>query len=180
VILGPEKEQPQLARAQLPFEHLSFEEVLQSVEFPNLDNHHNEDDPFAPMVAGNEVQRMLDWLREKKKVRKIIRLNVRDSLHHPHSEEVIETAIAPFDIESLDWKRLDLSIDSIFLAAPNVRELRLYSSGSQAALRHWIGSEGVRKLKEVSLVPYGGFSPILESSLMYGTATSSKDLLSSS
>src|SRR5271154_5602578 len=83
-ILGSGKEPSQPGRIQSPFEYLEFEKILRSVEFPNLDERHGEAESFGQVIAGNEVPRILDWLREKKKVNKIIMLNVRDSVYHPH------------------------------------------------------------------------------------------------
>lgn len=148
-MLDSRKGPSQPRRDYSPFECLEFEKTLQSVEFPSLEERHAEAEIFGRTIARNEVARVLGWLRKEKSVEKIITLNVRDSIYHPHSEEIIEQALSHFDIERLNWRRLDLSVDSISCAAPNVRELHLYSSGSQAALRHWIGNDGVRKLKKV-------------------------------
>lgn len=98
------------------------------------------------------VTKVLDWLFRIKEVRNIYHLHVPDSLDNPHPEEVVEKAFKPFRIEVLDWRRVDLSIDSIMDSAPTVRELHLYSSGNKAALSHWFGTQGVRKLTKVKLI----------------------------
>ncbi len=139
---GPEHQNPQ--RFQF-----SFESILRSVDFPDLGK-----ELFPPpehrtvSAMRNEVQQVLDWLR-KKEVKKIIGLSVKDSFYDPHSEETIEQAIADLDIEVLNWKRLDLSIDSIYDSAKNVRELYLYCSGSKTAIKHWIGDNGIQRLEKV-------------------------------
>lgn len=128
----------------------SFENILRSVDFPDLGK-----EPFLPSehrtvsAMRNEVQQVLNWLRTKKDVKKIIGLSVKDSFYDPHSEETIEQAIADLDIEVLNWKRLDLSIDSIYDSARNVRELHLYCSGSKTAIMHWIGDSGIQRLERV-------------------------------
>jgi hypothetical protein len=127
-----------------------FESILRSVDFPDLGK-----EPLPPSehrtvsAMRNEVQQVLNWLRTRKDVQKIMGLSVKDSFYDPHSEETIEQAIAGLDIEILNWKRLDLSIDTIFDSAKNVRELYLYCSGSKTAIRHWIGDTGVRRLEKV-------------------------------
>jgi hypothetical protein len=64
--------------------------------------------------AGERKQKViLDWLRKSRNVEKIFHLSVTDSLHEPHSEETIEEAVKHFDIEILDWRRIDLSIRTI-------------------------------------------------------------------
>lgn len=101
-----------------------------------------------------EVLRVMRWLYEVKRVRKIYQLVVPDYFEDPHTEETIEAAIASFEIEILDWRRLDLAVDSINKGAPKVRTLHLYSSGNQAALSHWFGPEGIVLLHQV-------FDPVL-------------------
>jgi hypothetical protein len=97
-----------------------------------------------------EVKHVLDWLYQGRQVRKIIELKVPDSLHDPHTEETIIQSIKPFEIEKLDWKRLDLSIDCVCEAAENVEHLYLYGSGNMAVTSHWTGNEGVCRLKKVN------------------------------
>jgi hypothetical protein len=100
------------------------------------------------MVYRQEVNDILKWLRLRN-VSRILALKVMDSFHNPHTEETIENSVEPFDVETLDWRRLDLSIECIQKAAKNVKKLNLYSSGSRAALSHWTGSEGLGLLSEV-------------------------------
>ena len=109
------------------------------------------------LVSGrrDEVSKVLIWLKDVKdggikNVRKIYHLVVPDYLDDPHTEEAIEEAIKPFKVEVFDWRRLDLSIDSVEAGAPTVRHLSLYSSGNKAALSHWFGPDGIRKLTQVT------------------------------
>lgn len=82
-------------------------------------------------------------------VRRILSLQVIDSFHSPHTEETIESAVKPYNVQTLDWRRLDLSVDSALEAAENVETLSLYGSGNWAVLSHWTGSDGVGRLPKV-------------------------------
>lgn len=137
-------------RVILPFQRLIFEETLLSVDFPSLDKHGTNTGPLPSAAVRNEVHLVLKWLQESKGVKKLIKLTVSDSKINPHPEEAMEAAIKHLDVEHLDWRRLDLSIDTILEAAENVRELHLYSSGSRAVIGHWLGEDGVRRLSKAS------------------------------
>ena len=128
-----------------PFE-IEFESTLKYVELPAFEISKTES--FNARVEAYEI---LQWLKNKNHggVTKILELKVNDALHDPHSEEIIEEAIKDFDIETLNWKRTDLSINTVQKAAPNVRKLHLYSSGNWVSLSHWLGPEGVIMLKKV-------------------------------
>jgi hypothetical protein len=109
-------------------------------------NHSQSDD----IGFRDEAHSVLKWLKDRKGVRKIIEVQIADSQYHPHSEQVIEESLEGFDVEILNWKRADLSVDSISLAAPNVKKLYLYSNGSKASIGHWASSDGVGRLEKVS------------------------------
>ena len=157
--------------------NIVFESMLQYLGFPDFD--HMEDEPVhAALLTQSVLQernakylrwqdeppqetrtsrtmrrdyvaKVLAWLHDIKKVTNICHLYVPDSLDNPHPEEIIEKAIKPFQIEVLNWRRVDLSVDSIVDGAPNVRELYLYSTGNKAALSHWFGDQGLRRLDKV-------------------------------
>ncbi|KAF5129904.1 hypothetical protein E5D57_006237 [Metarhizium anisopliae] len=99
----------------------------------------------------SEVEEILDWLRNKNGVTGIHELRVSDSLYIPHSEEVIEKCLTGFDIEVLDWKRVDLSIEPLFsgsrLVCPNLKKLTLYASG-WIALQYWTSQEVQKSLRK--------------------------------
>jgi hypothetical protein len=102
---------------------------------------------------------IFDWLWEKG-VTKIIKViaedNVDDDSSIAHSDEVIEEALRRFDVEVWDWRKMDISIDTIATAAKNVRVVHLYSSGNKAILRGWSDSDGLAVLEKVRK---GGWSP---------------------
>jgi hypothetical protein len=72
-----------------------------------------------------------------KGVKRIIRVIVDDTVEPSHSDEAIERAFAGLHVEVCDWRKIDLSILSIFKAAPDVREITLYWSGNVVVLRGW-------------------------------------------
>jgi hypothetical protein len=90
-----------------------------------------------------------------KGVKKILKVIVEDDKGNPHSDDIIEKALSPFDIEEWDWKKFDLCSDTIYNAAPNLREVSLYSSGNNAVLRSWSAPDGLAKFTDVSsrLIP---------------------------
>jgi hypothetical protein len=94
------------------------------------------------------------WLQEKKKVKKILKVVVDDK-NHPHRDEDIEGVLGPergpanlksFDVEILDWRKFDICPVVIQNAAPNVRELHLQWSGKNSVLRGWSDDDGLPKL----------------------------------
>ena len=101
-----------------------------------------------------EVLLVLYWLKHIKGVERIHDLRVRDSLYHPHQEETIARLKDYYSVDILDWKRPDISIDTVKQAAEQVKDLHLYGTG-WASLSHWTGCEGVGagKLPSVSSDP---------------------------
>ena len=140
-------------------EEYSSQNDLRSKSLRRIEDFNNLDLPSKDELQGSnltpksgrrdEVSKVLRWLYDIKGVRKIYQLVVPDYFVDPHTEETIENAIKPFEVETLDWRRLDLGIDSIQASAPEVRRLHLYSSGNRAALSHWYSSEGIKTLKQV-------------------------------
>ncbi len=89
-----------------------------------------------------EARDILKWLKRSRGVNGIYQLSIRDSPYLPHSEDRISESLEGFDIESLDWKRADLSIDLIADHCPNLKILHLYA-GSWASLSYWISKDGL-------------------------------------
>lgn len=137
--------------------HLKFEEVLRYADFPSLDL-----PPWDTPVETihKEIFDALNWLRKKKKVRKIMALKVLDRMYCPHDEKGIAIRTRRFEVEKLDWRYLDMAIS--YLTDPELdesperlTELHLYSSGKRAAVDHWMGPNGVRVLRKVCVSDYG-------------------------
>lgn len=74
-----------------------------------------------------------------------------DDDHAPHGDDAIETALKPFDVEVFDWRKLDLSSETIRDSVPNVTEVVLYSRANRAVLRGWSASDGLVRLSKVRL-----------------------------
>jgi hypothetical protein len=105
------------------------------------------DKEYLQVTGRAEVFLILKWLRDKN-VQTVCELHVRDSVHHPHSEEDMATLGKYFSgLEVLDWRRMDVSLETVMQAAPNLKTLHLYASG-WPALSYWTGPEGVGMLAE--------------------------------
>ena len=140
------------------FERLKFENILQYVQIPwypfstkakvraSTFVQENEEDG-----AGRKDFRLIFKLLREHNVQKIIKLIVNDDDETPHSDEILEE-LRDFEIEVLDWKKVDLCSYVIKNGAPGVRKLFLYSSGSNAVLRSWSGSDGLKELEQVSIL----------------------------
>jgi hypothetical protein len=123
-----------------------FESVLKYVAIPLFGNGNL-------LNRRMEAASILTWLRDCKGVSQIVEVGVEDALHNPNSEEDIENALSGLDIRDLNWRRLDLSIESIVKAAKLIERLQLYSSGNFAAIDHWLGPKGICLLNKVSPAP---------------------------
>ncbi|PMD38046.1 subtilisin-like protein [Hyaloscypha variabilis F] len=135
---------------QAPEFWVQFESSIRYVDFPDLSEIGVERKHAKPENSPrSDVMDVLDWLSDKG-VKEIIELRVPDSWDEPHSEEIIEKAIKDFNIEVLDWRRIDLSIRSVKKGAgSSVTDLHLYSSGNWTALEHWTGQNGVVQLESL-------------------------------
>lgn len=103
-----------------------------------------------------------EWLQVKMGIKKIFRVVVDDT-RAPHSDEEIINVLAgkgtrgrarlqSFDVEILDWRKTDLCPVVVQSAAPNLRELHLRWSGSNAVLRGWSEPEGLPKLEQLKTI----------------------------
>lgn len=108
----------------------------------------------TPKSDGNgrsDMVFLFDFLRSKG-VKRVIRVIVDDTLAPAHSDEAIEKALGGLKIEIWDWRRFDLSTDTIFTAAPDAREVSLYWSGNNAVLRGWTEEGGLSSLTKLMKV----------------------------
>ncbi|KAH8820737.1 hypothetical protein F5884DRAFT_765006 [Xylogone sp. PMI_703] len=148
------------------YRHMKFDEVLRYVRFgkvelqkpkPSLDSRLAK--RSARMAATghsgrgrNDLSFFFDWLYNKG-VRYILKVVV-DDLHDPsHSDRAIEDCLRRFvEIETLEWRKVDLCPETIFNACRNVQELSLWWSGNRIALRAWGEPEGLVRLKKLERV----------------------------
>jgi hypothetical protein len=94
---------------------------------------------------------IFEWLRENK-VKTILRVIVQDRHPVSHSDEMIERCLKDFNVEVWDWNKLDICSSTIKKAATGVKDLTLYSSGSNAVLRSWSSTTGLVELPDVSII----------------------------
>ena len=72
----------------------------------------------------------------------------------PYTNETIITCLQSFkeNIEKWDWRKIDMCSDAVFAAAPNAKDLYLYSSGNNAVLKSWASLDGLPKFSNVSWI----------------------------
>ena len=140
--------------------HIRFETILQHVDLPNLTISGGDDllvssppetEPSSDDQTPKgrlDVVKIFNWLRGRG-VRKVLEANVEDDEIEPHSDEAIEMALKDLDIETLNWKKLDLCTDVLVNAVNNVKVLHLYSSANNDVLRSWSAPDGLAKLPKV-------------------------------
>jgi hypothetical protein len=103
----------------------------------------------TPSCAGlKDAGIIFNWLSESK-VSRIFKVIIVDDGPFPHSNQVIEDSLRGFKIETWDWKKVDISSDTVVAAASGARTVNLYSSGNSAVLKGWSCSDGLVKLKSV-------------------------------
>ncbi|KAG5745481.1 hypothetical protein H9Q70_011824 [Fusarium xylarioides] len=92
-------------------------------------------------------------------VHKIFTIEIDDDGEEPHTNAAIRDALRgtsdndtderDFDIEVWKWMKFDICSETIFKAAPRVKELHLYSSANTAVLRGWASESGLPKLQDL-------------------------------
>lgn len=135
------------------FDGVDFETVLSYVQLPPRQF------TASPSAQGGELDtlenyaRIFNFLMKDRKVQKIFKIIVNDLIGQPHPDEMITRLVYDFGVEYWDWKKLDMNIETILEAAPNVKEVSLHSSGIYSALQGWASEGGLIVLPKVSLTP---------------------------
>ncbi|KAK0610002.1 hypothetical protein B0T17DRAFT_658553 [Bombardia bombarda] len=144
------------------YDHMNMDNVLRYVAFGTVELD-KPPPPTNPKLAKrltslaksgrgrSDLVFFFNWL-QRKKVSYIIKVIVDDLQDRPHCDKAIEDSLKPFDIEILDWQRLDLCPETIFNACRNVREINLRWSGNRAMLRAWSEPEGLPRLPNLEKV----------------------------
>jgi len=140
--LPPADGNPPRSSSLKPTLSVNFESTLSFVDIPVPDLPLARATTPVGVPIRDEVLKILGWLHDENQVQGIYQLRVRDSLYIPHSEEVIQSCLGEFDIEVLDWQRVDLSLKPLVGSCKNLKQLRLYAS-SWAALQYWTSREAV-------------------------------------
>ncbi|KAI1122612.1 hypothetical protein F5Y10DRAFT_253766 [Nemania abortiva] len=135
--------------------HLQFESILKYVALPKLgfnnyssdieDQHHDSRHSFRQELP--DLRQVFQWLRENK-VRRILKITVIDHGAPCHSDAAIEEALADFNVEIWDWKKIDICTDVIANSTKLVRHVSLYSSGNNAVLLGWASPDGLGDRKK--------------------------------
>ena len=142
------------------FEHFNLDKVLQFVRFRSVRVRGKDSSAarfgqgIVPSPADDDSGRtdmcfFFDWLKHRKKVERILRVRVDDSRTDPHSDWTIEACLKPFQVEVLDWRKIDLCPASISCFGHSLREITLQWSGSNSVLRGWSEPEGLIKCKQL-------------------------------
>ena len=124
---------------------LEFEDTLFHVYLPDL-NAFKGNSPYRG------VRELFVWLNDNKKVKKIKNLNIPDNTTTPMSDSLVAEAILDrFEIQKLDWRKLDINLDVITDSryGQSLTNLTLYSSGNGSVLHHWQSEQGLKKLSNV-------------------------------
>ncbi|KAJ8131362.1 hypothetical protein O1611_g2265 [Lasiodiplodia mahajangana] len=139
--------------------HLNLEDILQYVAIPRVKFEHEPVNPEAgqrtlkPNGSGRaDVLPLFNWLRDKKGVKRILRVIIEDLQDPAHSDEVIESCLNKMCVETWDWRKHDLSPEVLHKVAPDVQVVHLYWGGNNAILRAWSEAEGLKKLKNLKTV----------------------------
>lgn len=127
-----------------PDQIMNFEDSLFFVRLPDL-NYVQQPLPHAV------IRKLFNWL-SKKGVKTIKKLYIPDNAVNPLSDELVKDAILDwFEINKLDWRKLDVNMDLLTLAEKkeHLLDLNLYSSGNWSVLSHWISFRGLPSLPKV-------------------------------
>lgn len=144
---------------------LDFETILQYVDIPIICSNEQPSrqksrGPRSLVAAQKDgdgrtdAQTVFELLR-KKGIETILEVAVDDLEHPAHSDLAIEKALCGeastqnMNIETWNWKKVDISPDLIYKVASNASFVQLYWSGNNAVLRAWSEEEGLPKLAKL-------------------------------
>ncbi|KAK6863507.1 hypothetical protein PG995_000035 [Apiospora arundinis] len=129
--------------------YILYDEVLQYVHLPTVTWTNKK----ARKRRGREdAAKIFTWLRETKKVRRVVKVTVEDCKEPAHSDSAIVEALAGLRVEALHWLKMDLDPFTILRVGQDIREVRLRWSGSNTALRAWGDPCGLRQLEHLERV----------------------------
>jgi len=133
------------------YSRFEFDEALQYVAVRRLvfGKQDSEAEPAMSTEGRKDMVTLFTWLHGKG-VQNIIKVIVNDHDHPSHSDEAIEQALKPFDVEILDWSKPDLCPETIQQACRGVRELHLRWSGLNGMLRAWSEKDGLARLPRLT------------------------------
>ncbi|KAH8648709.1 hypothetical protein BGZ61DRAFT_50889 [Ilyonectria robusta] len=102
--------------------------------------------------ASEALEELFKWLKERKKVKRVLKLVVEDNTSFPCGEATIQACLhALEDIRYLDWRRPNISVQPL-QEAKMVVELWLYSTGINAVLSGWADKGGLQTLDMLRVI----------------------------
>ncbi|KAJ4117293.1 hypothetical protein NW765_010710 [Fusarium oxysporum] len=145
------------------YDHINFDQVLRYVSFRRIELQKPPVSAVKARLTRNRTQTsskgrgrgdltvFFNWLKGKG-VKHILKVMVDDLKDPSHSDKALEDCLRPFEVEILDWTKVDLCPETILTACRNVRQLYLRWSGNRAILRAWSEPEGLAKLEKLEAV----------------------------
>ncbi|KAL3424925.1 intracellular serine protease [Phlyctema vagabunda] len=145
------------------YDHMCFDEVLRYVTFSQIELQKPLQPTSESKLSKKLAQRprsgrgrddltfFFDWLH-KKNVRHILKVTVDDLSEPPHSDKAIIESLRKFELEILDWRRIDLCPETLYHACRDVRKLYLRWSGNRVVLRAWGEVDGLPRLEKLEQV----------------------------
>ncbi|PWY74518.1 subtilisin-like protein, partial [Aspergillus sclerotioniger CBS 115572] len=114
---------------------LDFEDTLRLVHLPKLEPLSFTTPARKP--GKTDIEKVFENLFND--VTKIFKVTVDDLCDPPYQDAAIKECLKGKNIETWDWKKLDMCPDVIFEAAPGLTKLHLYWSGRNVVLHGWMG-----------------------------------------
>lgn len=146
---------------------LKVEKTLRHFALPDLDRGKGNKQLVPAVVKDHkEVKEFTGWLKSKHLVNKIHSLAVLNRERGSHDEETIAQMCRDFGVVKMNWRRLDLSVGSLWKSQydltvtynqDHLKTLHLYSSGNATGLNEWFGEDGLKKLDRAFIHPHVGF-----------------------
>lgn len=142
------------------YQSLAFDPILIHLRFGSFtlrSDPKQSDDPEDIPVGRRDLGKFFHWLYKTKGVKHIIMLEVDDKAARSHCDQAIVEVLERFDVEILNWQKVDLCPLVIQQASQRwsrFHELHLWWSGNNGILRGWSDSEGlaiIASLKTVHL-----------------------------
>ncbi|GLA21359.1 hypothetical protein AnigIFM62618_010666 [Aspergillus niger] len=145
------------------YRHMVFDEVLRYVSFrPVLLQKPPGPAPGSRLAkklaqtkkedqGPNDLVFFFNWLY-RKNVRYILKVVVHDTEDAPHTDKAMVDCLSKFEIETLSWRKVDLSSQTLFNACRNLKEVYLRWSGNSSILKTWTEQDGLLKLEKLECV----------------------------
>jgi hypothetical protein len=151
---------------KIPDHGIHFDEVLKYVRNPFVSVPPTGRKAAAARGSGRQDMEFFSQWLYNKGVRRILKVEVKESDKIPHSDESIELSLRGIAVEHLDWQKVDLDpkvicqfgMNSRHLVDENgtdksqLREVILKWSGRNAVLRTWSEPEGLPQLENLETI----------------------------